>query len=121
MWPSTILIVTSLFCARFLYAILSPLGVSPAAFRAFNAKPTYTPSGLRPHKEHDFNAYQRLGLPHICSKCKPPEALHLTLAYATLSSVVAAMQECRDLCGAQVTHAPQMQRLQIGLSRACAG
>ena len=32
------------------------------------------------------------------------EALHLTLAYAAVSSVVAAIQEWRDLRGAQVTH-----------------
>ncbi len=51
------------------------------------------------------------------------EALHLTPAYAAVSSVVAAIQEWRDLRGAQVSHTPHMQRLQNGLSRrvtACA-
>ena len=41
-----------------LYDIRSPLGVSPAALRALKANPTYTPTGLRPHKEQGFNAYQ---------------------------------------------------------------
>jgi len=41
------------------------------------------------------------------------EALHLTLAYAAVSSVVAAIQEWRDLRGAQVSHTPHVQCLHI--------
>ena len=46
------------------------------------------------------------------------EALHLTLAYAAVSSVVAAIQEWRDLRGAQVSHIPHVQGLPICPSRA---
>ncbi len=41
------------------------------------------------------------------------EALHLTLAYAAVSSVVAAIQEWRDLRGAQVSHTPHVHGLHI--------
>ena len=41
------------------------------------------------------------------------EALHLTLAYAAVSSVVAAIQEWRDLRGAQVSLTPHVHGLPI--------
>lgn len=47
------------------------------------------------------------------------EALHLTLAYAAVSSVVAAIQEWRDLRGAQVCHTPHVQCLQHLSKQVC--